>query len=90
MEKIYYSPKKKLAKEAKVNEKQVLDFLKKQAVWQIYLHAPKKKVRPRFDVSTPNEVHQAELLLLLHDIVGRKTYKYALTVVEIERAATYV
>ena len=46
---MYYSPKgfwrgrtaiKKLAKEAKVSEKQALEFLKKQAVWQIYLPAP--------------------------------------------------
>ena len=73
MEKIYYSPKgfcrgrtaiKKLAKEAKVSEKQALEFLKKQAVWQIYLPAPKKIIRPRFDVSTKDEVHQADLLFL--------------------------
>ena len=38
-------------KEVKVSEKQALEFLKKQAVWQIYLPAPKKIIRPRFDVS---------------------------------------
>ena len=57
----------------------------KQAVWQIYLPAPKRIPRPKFDVSTPNEVHQADLLFLPHDTLGRgrgrKTYKYALTVV---------
>lgn len=88
MEKIYYSPKgfwrgvsavKKLAKEAKVSDKQALEFLKKQAVWQIYLPAPKKIVRPRFEVYGKNEVHQADLLFLPHD--GRN--KYALTVVDI-------
>ena len=92
MEKIYYSPKgfwrgqsaiKKLSKEAKVTEKQALEFLKKQAVWQIYLPAPKKIIRPSFDVSTINEVHQADLLFLPHDKVGRKTYKYALTLVDV-------
>src|SRR6202042_1834397 len=36
-----------------------------------------------FDVSVPNEVHQADLLFLPHDRVGRKTYKYALTVVDV-------
>ena len=65
MEKIYYSPKgfwkglpavEKLSKEAKVSKKQALEFLKKQAVWQIYLPPP-KKIRPRFD-----EIHQADLL----------------------------
>ena len=78
MEKIYYSPKgfwkghsaiKKLAKEAKVSDKQALEFLKKQAIWQIYLPAPKKIIRPRFDVSAKNEVHQADLLFLPHDTV---------------------
>ena len=92
MEKIYYSPKgfwkghsaiKKLSKEAKVSEKQAFDFLKKQAVWQIYLPAPKTITRPRFDVSTKNIVHQADLLFLPHDTVGRKTFKYALTLVDV-------
>ena len=96
MEKIYYSPKgfwkghsaiKKLAKEAKISEKQALEFLKKQAVWQIYLPAPKKIIRPRFDVSAKDEVHQADLLFLPHDTakVGRvnKTYRYALTLVDV-------
>ncbi|MEW8688954.1 MAG: DDE-type integrase/transposase/recombinase, partial [Candidatus Thiodiazotropha sp.] len=31
----------------------------------------------------PNEVHQADLLFLPHDRVGKRTYKYALTVVDI-------
>ena len=31
----------------------------------------------------PNEVHQADLLFLPHDKVRRKTYKYALTVVDV-------
>lgn len=96
MEKIYYSPRgfwkgksavKRLSKEAKVSDKQALEFLKKQAIWQIYLPAPKKIIRPRFDVSAKNEVHQADLLFLPHDTVkvGRvnRTYKYALTLVDI-------
>ena len=48
---------------------------------------PKKIIRPRFDVSTENEVHQADLLFLPYDTVkvGRinKTYKYALTLVDL-------
>ena len=96
MEKIYYSPKgfwrdhsaiKTLAKEAKVSEKQALEFLKKQAVWQINLPAPKKIIRPRFDVSAKDEVLQADLLFLPQDTVkvGRinKKYKYALTLVDV-------
>jgi hypothetical protein len=92
MEKLYYSPKgywkgvsaiNKLASAAKVSESSAREFLKKQAIWQIYLPAPKKIVRPKFDVSTPNEVHQADLLFLPHYTIGKKKYKYALTVVDI-------
>ena len=58
-------------------------WLEKQAIWQIYLPAPKRIHRPVFDEYHPNAVHQADLLFLPHDKVGRKTYKYALTVVDI-------
>ena len=60
-------------------------WLYKQALWQIYLPAPRHIPRPKFDVATPNSVHQADLLILPHDKppLGRKIYKYALTVVDI-------
>ena len=83
MSSIYYSPKgywkgfaaiKKLASAAKVSEDHAKNYLKKQAIWQIYLPAPRRIPRPKFDVSVPNEVHQADLLFLPHDRVGRKTY----------------
>ena len=94
--KVYYTPQgywrgiaaiKKLAQAAKVSKDAMKKWLIKQAIWQIYLPAPKRIPRPKFDVSTPNEVHQADLLFLPHDTLGRgrgrKTYKYALTVVDI-------
>ncbi|MEW8689284.1 MAG: transposase family protein [Candidatus Thiodiazotropha sp.] len=34
-------------------------------------------------MAVPNEIHQADLLFLPHDRVGKRTYKYALTVVDI-------
>ncbi|KAK3705272.1 hypothetical protein QZH41_000073 [Actinostola sp. cb2023] len=60
-------------------------WLSKQALWQIYLPPPRHLPRPRFDVSEPNEVHQADLLFLPHDRPGRgqKLYKYALTIVDV-------
>ena len=93
--KIYYSPKgywkgvsaiKKLAEAAKVPENVSKQWLYKQALWQIYLPAPRHVPRPKFDVATPNSVHQADLLFLPHDKLPRgkkKNYKYALTVVDI-------
>ena len=90
--KIYYSPQgywkgvsaiKKLADAAKVSEVIAKQWLYKQAIWQIYLPAPQYVPRPKFDVATPNSVHQVDLLFLPHDKLRRKTYKYALTVVDI-------
>ena len=90
--KIYYSPQgywkgvsaiKKLTDAAKAPENVVKQWLYKQAIWQIYLPAPRYVPRPKFDVATPNSVHQADLLFLPHDKLRRKTYKYALTVVDI-------
>ena len=90
--KIYYSPQgywkgvsaiKNLADAAKVPENVVKQWLYKQAIWQIYLPAPRYVPRPKFDVATPNSVYQADLLFLPHDKLRRKTYKYALTVVDI-------
>ena len=91
--KIYYSPQgywkgvsaiKKLAEAAKVPENVSKQWLYKQALWQIYLPAPLHVPRPKFDVATPNSVHQAHLFLP-HDKLprGKKVYKYALTVVDI-------
>jgi hypothetical protein len=90
--KIYYSPRgywkgfaaiKNLSAAAKVSEDVTQAWLKKQAIWQIYLAAPRRIPRPKFDVPVPNEVHQADLLFLPHDKVGHKTYKYALTVADV-------
>ena len=92
LSKIYYSPQgywkglaavKKLSTAAKVGEEVAKQWLIKQALWQIYLPAPRYIPRPKFDVSLPNAVHQADLLFLPHDklLHGRKVYKYALTVV---------
>ena len=92
--KIYYSPGgywkgiaaiKKLSEAAKISEETVKKWLIKQALWQIFLPAPRRIPRPKFDVSTPNAVHQADLLFLPHDKLprGRKVYKYALTVTDV-------
>ena len=68
--KIYYSPQgywkgtsaiKKLAKAAKVPEDAAKRWLIRQALWQIYLPAPRYVPRPKFDVATPNSVPQADL-----------------------------
>ena len=88
--KIYYSPQgywkgvsaiKKLAEAAKVPE----DIAKQWLYKTVALPAPRYVPRPKFDVATPNSVHQADLLFLPHDKLprGRNIYKYALTVVDV-------
>jgi len=92
--KIYYGPGgywkgiaaiKKLAKAAKVPEEAAKKWLVRQVLWQIFVPALKQIHRPKFDVPTPNKVHQANLLFLPHDKLpcGWKVFKYALTVVDI-------
>ena len=94
LSRIYYSPQgywkdlaavKKLSSTANVSEDVAKRWLAKQAFWQIYLSAPRYIPRPKFDVSLPNAVHQADLLFLPHDKLphGKKVYKYALTVVDV-------
>lgn len=91
---IYYSPKgywkglsavEKLTKSSGLTKDKVKTWLEKQAIWQVYLPPPKNIPRPKFDVTKPNEVHQADLLFLPHDRPGRgrKLYKYALTIVDV-------
>ena len=82
-----FTAAKKLADESGVSKEVASDWLKKQAIWQIYLPALKHIPRPIFDVSVPNEVHRADLLFLPHDSPGRgrKLYKYALTVDDVAR-----
>ena len=92
--KIYYGPGgywkgiatiKKLGEAAKVPEETAKRWLIKQALWQIFLPAPRRIPRLKFDVPTPNKVHQADLLFLPHDKPPRgcKVFKYALTVVDV-------
>ena len=75
----------KLAAAAEVAEDVAKKWLAKQALWQIYLPAPRYIPRPKFDVFSPNAVHQADLFFSPHDKLprGRKVYKYALIVVDV-------
>ena len=91
MQRIYYSPKgywkgriaiEKLSDKAGVSYDTAMHWLQKQPIWQIYLPAPIKIDRPHFVNHTPNDTHQMDLLFLPNDKVGKKRYKYALTVVD--------
>ena len=62
----------------------VRDFLHRQAVWQI--HAPRPKYIPYSsfnNITIPNECHQADILYMPYDKIGRVTYLFCLNVVDV-------
>ena len=95
MDKIYYSDDgywrgrsaiQKLAKASGSTKEEAERWLLKQPLYQIYLPAPKYIPRPNASMSLyakPNDIHQADILYLPHDKFKKKTYKYALNVVDI-------
>ena len=92
MDKIYYSPGgywhgetavKKLAAAAGVSADAARAWLEKQPIYQIYQKGPKTVPRSIIEARSLNDTHQADLLYLPHDKVGRKTYKYCLCVVDV-------
>ena len=58
----------------------------KQPLYQIYLPAPKYIPGHNASMSLfakPNDIHQADILCLPHDKFKKKTYKYALNIVDV-------
>ena len=66
-----------------MSEQDAKEWLGKQAMWQIYLAPPEYIPRPRWTVSKPNQVHQADLLFLPHDTIFGRVYRYALVVIDV-------
>ena len=61
-------------------------WLLQQPLYQIYLLAPEYIPRPNASMSLfdkPNDIHQAGILYLPHDRYEKKTYKYALNIVDV-------
>ena len=78
-----YSAVDKLADATKSTKEDAKKWLERQVFYQIYLPAPKKIVRRSYNETEPNAIHQADLLFLPYDKYKRKTYKYALTVIDV-------
>ena len=92
---IYYQPQRlwkgqkavknlrSLSKLKKVHElpkpKQIKGWLSKQVFWKVHLPAPKHIQRPHYDVTTPNELHQFDLLYMPYDKLYCNKYKYILS-----------
>ena len=76
----------KLAKASASTKEEAERWLLKQPLYQIYLPAPKYIPRPNASMSLfakPNDIHQRDLLSLLHDKFKKKIYKYALNIVDV-------
>ena len=76
----------RLAKASGSTKEEAERWLLKQPLYQIYLPAPKYVPRPNASMSIfakPNDIHQSDLLSLPHDKFIKKTYKYALNIVDV-------
>ena len=76
----------KLAKASGSTKEEAERWLLKQPLYQIYLPTPKYIPRPNASMSLlakPNDIHQSDLLNLPHDKFKKKTYKYALNIVDV-------
>ena len=76
----------KLAKASGSTKKEAEKWLLKQPLYQIYLPALKYIPRPNPSLSLYaklNDFHQADILYLPHDKFKKKTYKYALNIVDV-------
>ena len=88
---IYYSDDgksaiQKLAKASDSTKEEAEKWLLKQPLYQIYLPPPKYVPRPNASMSLsakPNDIHQSDLLSFPHDKFKKKTYKYALKIVDV-------
>ena len=62
----------KLAKKTDTTKEEAEKWLLKQPIYQIYLPPPKYVPRPNASMSlyaTPNDIHQADILYLPHDVI---------------------
>ena len=76
----------RLAKASGSTKEEAEKWLLKQPLYQIYLPAPKYIPRPNASMSLfakPNDIHQSDLLSLPHDKFKKKTYKYALNIMDV-------
>ena len=76
----------KLTKASGSTKEEAEKWLLKQPLYQIYLPAPKYIPRPNASMSLfakPNDIHHSDLLSLPHDKFKKKTYKYAINIVDV-------
>ena len=92
MDRLYYQPNhfwkgkatvKKLAELNGEKPKVIKQWLSWQAFWQVLLPAPKSINGPHYQVTTPNEMHQFDLLYMPLDTLYGNKYKYILAGIDV-------
>ena len=87
MDRLFYQPNllwkgqkavKKLAELSGEKPMTVKQWLSRQAFWQVHLPAPERVDRPHYQVTTPNEMNQFDLLYMPSDTLYENKYKYIL------------
>ena len=76
----------KLSRASGSTKEEAEEWLLKQPLYQIYLPPPKYIPRSNASMSLfakPNDIHQSDLLSLLHDKFKKTTYKYASNIVDV-------
>ena len=76
----------KLSRASGSTKEEAEKWLLKQPLYQIYLPPPKYIPRPNASMSLfakPNDIHQSDILCLPHDKFKKKTYKYALNILDV-------
>ena len=66
-----------------IKPKKVKLWLGKQAFWQVNYPGPRHIIRPHYEITTPNEMHQFDLLYMPGDELYGNRYKYILTGVDV-------
>ena len=66
---------KKLKEYSKEKSKTVKQWLSREAFWQVHLPAPKSIDRPHYQITSPNEMHQFDLLYMPSDTLYGNKYK---------------
>ena len=95
LQRVYYQPSGYYRSPEKIQAKvhkegydfeisDITEWLHKQAMWQIHSPAPKYIPQVSFNkITRPNMYHQADILYMPYDTVGKKLYKYCLNIVDV-------
>ena len=73
----------RLPKGVGVSKERIRKWISEQEVGRYMQTEPPREIFSYFTEDRPNNIHQADLLYLPHDKVGRKTYKHVLMLVDV-------